>query len=31
MWAAVLYKMGFYWQNTSDRRVWVYKYAPVEG
>ena len=31
MWAAVLYKMGFYWQNTTDRRVWVYKYVPVEG
>jgi len=31
MWAATLYKMGFYWQNTSDRRVWVYKYVPVEG
>jgi len=31
MWAAILYKMGFYWQNTSDRRVWVYKYVPVEG
>jgi hypothetical protein len=31
MWAPVLYKMGFYWQNTSDRRVWVYKYVPVEG
>jgi len=31
MWAAILYKMGFYWQNTSDRRIWVYKYVPVEG
>jgi hypothetical protein len=31
MWAATLYKMGFYWQNTSDRRIWVYKYVPVEG
>jgi hypothetical protein len=31
MWAAVLYKMGLIWRNTSDRRVWVYKYVSVEG
>lgn len=31
MWAGLLYIMGFDWQNIEDRRVWVYKYVPVEG
>ena len=31
MWAGLLFDMGFDWQNTRDRRVWVYKYVAVEG
>ena len=31
MFASVLYDMGFDWHQTSDHRVWIYKYVPVEG
>ena len=31
MWASLLHGMGFDWDTRQDRRVWVYKYAAVEG